>query len=270
MLILLSPAKNLDWSAPPAGLARSAPRLDKQTAAIARAAKKLKATDLKRLMELSDKLADLNVARFKAFDLKAPPEAGKQAALAFNGEVYQGLSAKTLSPDDLAFAQDHLRILSGLYGLLRPLDAIQPYRLEMGIKLITTKGEDLYDFWGDTIAKLIGKDLADQADHADKTLINLASDEYFSAVPLKALKAPVITPRFLDVKDGKARPVFMFVKRARGMMARFAIEGRITEPEALKAFNAGGYHFDAGASDATSWTFTRPQPAAVAAVAKEA
>jgi cytoplasmic iron level regulating protein YaaA (DUF328/UPF0246 family) len=267
MLILLSPAKNLDWANPPAGLARTAPRLTKQTAALAKAAKRLKAADLKRLMDLSDKLAELNVARFKAFDPKAEPDAGKQAVLAFNGDVYQGLNAKNLTSEDLAFAQTHLRILSGLYGLLRPLDAIQPYRLEMGTKLATAEGEDLYDFWGDAIAKLIAADLAD---HADKTILNLASDEYFSAVPLKALKAPVITPRFLDVKDGKARPVFMFVKRARGMMARFAIESRATRPEDLKDFDAGGYRFDAAASDSTSWTFTRPQPPPVGAAAQEA
>jgi uncharacterized protein len=267
MLILLSPAKNLDWSTPPAALPRTAPRLVKQTEALAKAAKRLKAADLKRMMELSDKLAELNVARFQAFDAKAMPEAGKQAALAFNGDVYQGLSAKTLSAADLEFAQVHVRILSGLYGLLRPLDAIQPYRLEMGTKLSTPKGEDLYDFWGDGIAKLIKDDLAG---HAEPVVLNLASDEYFSAVPLKALKAPVITPRFLDVKDGKARPVFLFVKRARGMMARFAIENRITTPEAMKAFNAGGYRFDAGTSTDASWTFTRPQPAAVGAATKEA
>jgi cytoplasmic iron level regulating protein YaaA (DUF328/UPF0246 family) len=257
MLILLSPAKNLDWSAAPEALPRSEPRLAQDAAALAKIAKGLKASDLKRLMDLSDKLAELNVDRYKAFDPKAPPEAGKQAALAFNGDVYQGLQAKTLKPDDLAFAQEHLRILSGLYGLLRPLDTIQPYRLEMGVKLANPKGEDLYDYWGDRIAKLIGDDLKG---HADPTVVNLASDEYFSAVPIKALKAPVITPRFLDVKDGKARPVFMFVKRARGLMARYAIDRRITHAEDLKGFTTEGYRFDAKASDARSWTFVRPQP----------
>ena len=261
MLILLSPAKNLDWSAPPEALARTTPRLAKETAALAKIAKGLKASDLKRLMDLSDKLADLNADRYKAFDAKASPEAGKQAALAFNGDVYQGLQAKTLTPEDLSFAQEHVRILSGLYGLLRPLDAIQPYRLEMGTKLTNPKGEDLYDFWGERIAKLITEDLTG---HQDPTIVNLASDEYFSAVPTKALKAPVITPRFLDVKDGKARPVFMFVKRARGLMARYAIDKRITRAEDLKSFTVEGYMFDAKASDAHSWTFVRPQPKPVA------
>lgn len=262
MLILLSPAKNLDWSAPPEGLDRTAPRLTKETALLAKAARALSAADLKRLMDLSDKLAELNRDRFKAFDPKAPPEAGKQALLAFNGEVYQGFAAKTMREEDFAFAQNHLRILSGLYGLLRPLDAIQPYRLEMGTRLATARGETLYDFWGTTIAKLLQADLKE---HTEQVIINLASDEYFSAVPKKALKAKVITPKFLDVKDGKARPVFMFVKRARGMMARYAMDHKITTPQHLMAFQGGGYRFDADASNDHTWTFSRPQPPALKA-----
>jgi cytoplasmic iron level regulating protein YaaA (DUF328/UPF0246 family) len=265
MLILLSPAKNLDWSAPLAGLEMSTPAFAKEAAALAAIAKKLKAEDLKRLMELSDKLADLNVARFKAFAAKPAPEAVKHAVLAFNGEVYQGLKAKTLSPDDLAWAQDRLRILSGLYGLLRPLDAIQPYRLEMGIKIANPRGEDLYDYWGDRIAKRLNADLA-----GGDVIVNLASDEYFSAVDRKALKAKIITPKFLDVKDGKARPVFLFVKQARGLMARYAIDKRIDDPATLVKFNSGGYKFDAKASSETDWVFVRPQPPPVAAKGKSA
>jgi cytoplasmic iron level regulating protein YaaA (DUF328/UPF0246 family) len=257
MLILLSPAKNLDWSAPPAGLPMTAPVLLKDANALAKVARKLKAADLKRLMDLSDKLAELNVARFQAFKTEPAAEAVKQAALAFNGDVYQGLQAKTLSADDLAWAQRHLRILSGLYGVLRPLDAIQPYRLEMGVKLAAGKGENLYDFWGAKIAKAL-------AAEKPGVVLNLASDEYFSAVDLKALKTPVITPKFLDVKDGKARPVFMFVKRARGLMARHIIENRIEDPDALKSVNLSGYRFDAKASSASSWVYSRPQPKAVA------
>jgi uncharacterized protein len=263
MLILLSPAKNLDWSPPPAGLAMSAPALSKDAAALAAIAKKLKAADLKQLMELSDKLAELNVARFKAFATKPAPEAVKHAVLAFNGEVYQGLKAKTLKPDDLTWAQDRLRILSGLYGVLRPLDAIQPYRLEMGVKLANPRGEDLYDYWGDKISKRLNEDLA-----GSDVIVNLASDEYFSAVDRKALKAKIITPKFLDVKDGKARPVFLFVKQARGLMARFAIDKRIENPEALMKFNSGGYKFDAKASSDIDWVFVRPQPPPVAAQRK--
>ena len=261
MLILLSPAKNLDWSPSPAGLPRTAPALGKDAAALAKVARKLSAGDLKRLMGISDKLADLNRARFQALDLAAPLDEGKQAALAFNGDVYQGLDAKSLTADDLAFAQHHVRILSGLYGLLRPLDAIQPYRLEMGTRLATARGADLYAFWGARIAKALNADLAG---HATPVIVNLASDEYASAVDRKAHGAPMIAPRFLDVKDGKARPVFLFFKRARGLMARYAIQHRITDPEALKGFDLDGYRFDAAASDESSWTFTRPQPPPVA------
>lgn len=259
MLILLSPAKNLDWSAPPPALPRTTPALAKQAAALAKAAKGLTSGDLKRLMDLSDKLAELNRDRFQTFDPKPSPETGKQAALAFNGEVYQGLSAKTLTPEDLAFAQAHVRILSGLYGVLRPLDAIQPYRLEMGVKLPTPKGEDLYDYWGATLAKALNKDLAG---HASPAVLNLASQEYFSAVDQTALKARVVTPKFLDVKDGVARSVFMFVKRARGLMARYAIVNRITDLEAMRAFDAEGYRFEPESSDETNWVFLRPQPQA--------
>lgn len=254
MLILLSPAKNLDWSPAPADLPATAPALGKDATTLAKVAKGLSAGDLARLMELSDKLADLNRARFQSFGSKESKANAKQAVLAFNGDVYQGLSAKTLSADDLAFAQTHLRILSGLYGVLRPLDVIEPYRLEMGTKLATARGEDLYDFWGGKIADALN------ADAANDVIVNLASDEYFSAVDRKTLKAKVITPKFLDVKDGKARSVFMFVKRARGMMARFAIEKRITDPDGLKAFKAGGYKLDKAASTDADWVFTRPQP----------
>jgi uncharacterized protein len=263
MLILLSPAKNLDWAPAPPELPITEPALAKHAAALAAIAKKLTAADLKRLMDISDKLAELNRDRFKAFAAKPKPEASKQAVLAFNGEVYLGLKAKTLKPDDLLWAQDRLRILSGLYGVLRPLDAIQPYRLEMGVKLANPAGEDLYDYWGDKIATQLNKDLGG----AD-TVLNLASDEYFSAVDRRALKAKIITPKFLDVKDGKARPVFLFVKQARGLMARYAIEKRVDDPAAMTKFNGGGYRFDAKASTEKDWVFTRQQPPPVAAKGK--
>lgn len=262
MLILLSPAKNLDWSAPPATLPRTEPVLMKETAALAAVAKKQSRADLARLMDISEKLADLNFQRFQAF-AKADPAQAKHAVLAFNGDVYQGLDAKTLKAADLAWAQNHLRILSGLYGILRPLDAIQPYRLEMGTKLATKRGEDLYDFWGDRIAKALRADLG-----PDNVVLNCASDEYFSAVDVKALGARVVTPKFLDVKDGKARPVFLFVKQARGLMARWAIDKRCDDIEAMKKFSAGGYTFDASASSDDEWVFTRPQPRPVAETRK--
>lgn len=254
MLILLSPAKNLDWSPPPAFAARTEPALAKDAHALAAVAKRLTRSDLSRLMDLSDKLADLNHQRFQSF-AKAAPEDAKQALYAFNGDVYQGLQAKTLKPADIAWAQDHLRILSGLYGVLRPLDVIQPYRLEMGTKLATKHGEDLYDWWGDKIAKTLRADLG-----PDRLVLNLASDEYFSAVDQKTLGATIITPKFLDVKDGKARPVFMFVKRARGLMARWAIETRAADLATLQRFSGGGYKLDKAASTETEWVFSRPQP----------
>jgi len=257
MLILLSPAKNLDWSPPPADLPRTEPLLAKDAKALAAAARKLTRSDLSRLMDISDALADLTYARFKAF-AKAAPEDAKQAVLAFNGDVYQGLQARTLQPADLAWAQDHLRILSGLYGILRPLDAIQPYRLEMSSKLANRRGDDLYAWWGDRIAKALRGDLG-----PDRLVLNLASDEYFSAVSQKALGARVVTPKFLDVKNGKARPVFLFVKRARGLMARWAIETRAIDLETLQRFSGGGYRFEPAASTENEWIFTRPQPEAV-------
>ncbi|MEO0604393.1 MAG: peroxide stress protein YaaA, partial [Myxococcota bacterium] len=175
----------------------------------------------------------------------------------FNGDVYLGLDAATLSNEDLVFGQNHLAILSGLYGVLRPLDVIQPYRLEMGTKVSTRRGGDLYAFWGDRIAKVLAERLAA---HDDPTVVNLASKEYFSAVAVSALPGPVVTPVFRDVKDGKSRVISFFAKRARGEMARFALQRRITRPEDLKAFDGGGYTFQSDLSDETQWVFTRPQP----------
>lgn len=259
MLILLSPAKNLDTEPAPETLPQSVPVLLEETRTLLKTTARLKRADLKRLMHISDALADLNFQRFQTFSDAELPVGGKQAAFIFNGDTYQGLEAKTLSAEDLDYAQSHVRILSGLYGVLRPLDIIQPYRLEMGIKLHTRRGESLYDFWGTRIAKALNAELA-----GDGVVVNCASSEYASAVPPKALKARLITPVFQEVKDGRARVLGFFAKRARGMMARFAIDARITEPEALKAFDYGGYRFDAAASTAGKWVFSRPQPDPVA------
>ena len=262
MLALLSPAKNLDFAPKREGLETTRPALSADTARLAAVTKKLTAADLKRLMGISDKLAELNVARFQAFRTRGRAESQKAAALAFNGEVYLGLQAETLSDGDLQYAQDHLRILSGLYGLLRPLDAIQPYRLEMGTKLKTEVGGDLYAFWGDRIAKELNKAL--KASGSD-TVINLASNEYFKAVDPNALKARIITPKFKDEKDGKLRSLMYFAKRARGAMARAIIKNRLETPEALKAATVEGYAFAPDLSGEDEWVFTRPQPAAKAA-----
>ena len=255
MLFVISPAKTLDFTPAP-GVAASRPEFLKDTTELARIARKLTRADLMKLMQISPKLADLNVARFKELDLSCD-EGGVQAALAFAGDVYDGLRARELDGPALGYAQAHLRILSGLYGLLRPLDCIQPYRLEMGVALRTRRGATLYDFWGDRLSKALRK-AADG--HADPTLVNLASQEYFGAVDARALKLPVLNISFRDEKDGRARVLAFFAKRARGEMARFAIDNRAERPEDLQAFDRMGYRFRPELSSASEWVFARPQP----------
>jgi uncharacterized protein len=257
MLFIISPAKNLDYRAPDFEIARSKVRMIEDVAALAKVTAKLGRPQIAKLMDLSDKLADLNWQRFQAFDPALDGEDTLQAALAFNGDVYQGLSARTLTTDDLNWAQDNLRILSGLYGVLRPLDAIAPYRLEMGTRLKTRRGNSLYEFWGDRLSKALNSDLEG---HSEKVVINLASTEYFSAVKAKALKAKIINCHFKEVKDGKARVLSFYAKKARGLMARYAITKRMTDPEQLKSFDVEGYRFEEGSSTANDWTFSRPQP----------
>ena len=260
MLFVLSPATALDFSAPDQSLPVTLPQFRKETTELAQVTRRLTVADLRRLMSLSDKLAGLNRERFQAFDPES--EDGLQAAFAFNGDVYAGLQARTLNKADLAWAQDHLRILSGLYGLLRPMDLIQPYRLEMGTRLKTRRGATLYDFWADRIAKALNEAAEG---HADPTLVNLASQEYFGAVDARALKLPLLNIRFLEEKDGASRIVSFYAKKARGLMARFAIDNRISRVEELKAFDLEGYRFLASESQAGEWTFVRPQPQAAAA-----
>lgn len=256
MLVVISPAKSLDMT--PVQIPATAPAFQDDALRLAKTARGLSLGDLKSLMAISDDLARLNRDRFAAFAADPAPEAVKPAALAFNGDTYQGLEAKTLSADDLHWAQDHLGILSGLYGLLRPLDAIQPYRLEMGSKLKTRRGASLYEYWGDTIAKALN---ARAADVGTDLLVNCASQEYFGAVDRKALKLRVITPSFMEVKDDKPRIVSFFAKRARGAMARFIVENRLTAAEAIKDFTSGGYAYDADLSDGDTWAFVRSYPA---------
>ncbi len=253
MLIVLSPAKRLDFTEPATEIAATHRRFLDDTASLAKTARNQTQADLRRLMGISDDLAKLNQARFKSFDPEAL-DAGIQAAFAFAGDVYQGLDARSLDRDGLAFAQDHLRILSGFYGLLRPLDRIQPYRLEMGTRLSTRRGSSLYDFWGDRISKQLNADAEGQV---DPTLVNLASQEYFGAVDAKALKLPVVTPHFREVKDGESRIISFFAKKARGTMARFVIDERIETATDLKAFDRDGYAFQKAASTETDWIFTR-------------
>jgi hypothetical protein len=259
MLIVLSPAKNLNFDPAPNGLPSTAPLFLREARDLAAAARALSPKQLKMLMDISDKLAEANRRRFTAFRGDGKAELQKQAALAFNGDVYQGLDAKTMSAADLAFAQEHLRILSGLYGLLRPLDAIEPYRLEMGAALKTKRGRTLYEFWDGAIASALNKSLAG---HPDKTIVNLASREYFSAIDRSILQGRVVTPSFKEEKDGKLRSLQFFAKRARGMMARWAIDRRIERAEDLKEFSAGGYRYRTGQSGEFDWVFVRPQPKA--------
>lgn len=265
MLIALSPAKALDFTAGPPSAPLTLPELADQTAELAKTTKKLTASDLKRLMSLSDNLAKLNRERFQAFDPAS--EEGLQAAFAFNGDVYTGLKARELDKKSLAWAQDHVRILSGLYGVLRPLDAIQPYRLEMGTRLKTRRGANLYDFWGPRIAEALN---AAAAKHKDKTLVNCASGEYFGAVDRTALKLPVLTCRFLEEKDGEARMISFFAKKARGLIARYAIDHRIDKAVDLKTFDSEGYRFVPQLSSDEEFTFSRPQPPPAAAQRKGA
>lgn len=265
MLIVLSPAKALDFTAAPNQAPLTTAELSDQTAELSRTTRRLTARDLKRLMSLSDNLAKLNRERFQAFDPQA--DDGLQAAFAFNGDVYQGLKARELDRKALAWAQDHLRILSGLYGVLRPLDAIQPYRLEMGTRLKTRRGESLYDFWGARLAEAL--DRAAQG-HKDKTVVNCASGEYFAAVDRKALKAPVIGCRFLEEKDGEARIISFYAKRARGLMARYVVENRIERVADLKGFDMQGYRHAPHLSSDEELTFVRPQQTPAAQTGKEA
>jgi len=257
MLLILSPAKTLDFTPPDPLIPATAPEMTLQTKKLAAVARKLTAADLKRLMNISDKLAELNVARFRDFNPKGSPE-GVQAALAFAGDVYDGLAARTLDVEALEWAQARLRILSGLYGLLRPLDRIQPYRLEMGVRLAVDGGATLYDFWGDKLAK--GLREAAQG-HADPTVVNLASQEYFGAVDAKALKLPLVTCHFKEESEAGVRIISFYAKVARGLMARYAIDNRIERAEALKGFDRAGYAYAKTLSTDTDWTFVRPQPA---------
>lgn len=253
MLIVLSPAKRLDFTEGPQTAPATAPRFAEDTASLSKTTRRLTRADLRRLMSISDTLADLNRQRFQAFDPEAT-DAGVAAAYAFAGDVYEGLKARDLDAPALNWAQDHLRILSGFYGLLRPLDRIQPYRLEMGTRLKTRRGSSLYEFWGDRLSKQLNADAAGQI---DPTLINLASQEYFGAVDARALRLPVVTPHFRESKDGQSRIISFFAKKARGGMARFAIDERIERAQDLKAFDRDGYRFDKTASSDTDWIFTR-------------
>lgn len=261
MLAILSPAKKLDptpLTATRKKLPLSEPQFLADAAALAATAKKLSAADLAGLMDLSSELAELNWDRFQVWKKvhTLGDNDAKPAILAFAGDVYTGLEATTLKNPDLEWMNSHLCVLSGLYGILRPLDLMQPYRLEMGSKLANKKGPDLYSYWGDKLAKTLDKTIATHAE-ISRAIINLASNEYFKAVPKKALKTPVIDLAFKEVKDGKPVMLMLFAKRARGMMARFMTTQRVDRPEGLKDFDLGDYRFAPALSSEREWVFTR-------------
>lgn len=255
MLLVISPAKNLDFKTTAPVPEFTQPDFVKQSRKLITRLREIPADELARLFNVSPAIAQLNVGRYKSWRLPFTPENAKQAFFAFNGEVYNGLQAKTLTADDLAFAQDHVRILSGLYGVLRPLDLIQPYRLEMGIPLYTADAANLYQFWGNQITKTIGKSVAQSG--SEQVLVNLASHEYFKSIKRKSLKNRVIDIEFNEMRDGKFMPIIVYTKKARGMMVRFAVKNRITNPEDLKAFDTEGYAFAEDLSEENRWVFVR-------------
>lgn len=256
MLTVISPAKRLDLEPVDMSTATE-PAFQKDAVTLARTARKLTHKDLQKLMKISEPLAKLNVQRFKAFAAEPSDDVVKPAALAFDGDTYQGLDAKTIDDADMLYAQRRLRILSGLYGLLRPLDRIQPYRLEMGSRLQTRRAKSLYEFWGRKIAKTLN---AEGEAEGTGLLLNCASQEYFGAVDRKALKLDVIEPVFMERKDGAEKIVSFFAKKARGAMARFVIENRAETVDDLKDFAVGGYEFQAEQSDARRLVFVRDYP----------
>lgn len=252
MLVIVSPAKKLDFVTDALVADWTIPEFLDQSSELVKEARKLSRDKLSKLMKLSDNLTELNYERFRAFSTPFNPANARPAIYAFKGDTYVGLDADTLSDEDIDYAQDHFRILSGLYGLLRPRDLMQPYRLEMGRSLANKRGKNLYEFWGDRISDALN-------DQEKDVIINCASNEYFKAVNEKALSARVITPVFKQVKDGEARMLGMMAKRARGLMARYIIQNRIEDPEDLKKFKSDGYKFQPMLSDHRTLEFHKIQ-----------
>jgi hypothetical protein len=256
MLFVLSPAKKLDLSEETRFTQNhSFPAYLDQSEILVKKLAKMKAPALGKLMSISPQLSELNFQRFQEFSLPFLPENAKQAILCFNGDAYQSLETAEYEAEDFAYAQEHLRILSGLYGLLRPLDLIQPYRLEMGTKLSNRRGKNLYDFWGDRITTALNQALAEQA---SPYLINLASNEYFKSVQKNGFQGEIITPIFKDQRpDGQLKTLFLYAKQARGAMVNYAIREKVTQPGQLKDFQGMGYQYREELSDEKTWVFTR-------------
>jgi cytoplasmic iron level regulating protein YaaA (DUF328/UPF0246 family) len=259
MLITLSPSKGQDFATPGLSKTYSRPEALKDSELLIKELRKIKQKDIQQLMNVSENIAKLTADRYKAFKTPFTPKNAKQAIFAFKGDVYSGIDIEKYKEADLKYAQDHLRILSGLYGCLRPLDLIQPYRLEMKTKLSNARGENLYQFWGDRITEELNKELEKQK---EPVLVNLASNEYFKSVRQKQLKGRLLNINFKETKDGKTRVVAIFAKRARGMMADYILRNRIEKPEDIKKFKQGGYRFSKQLSDDSQWTFVRAQPSA--------
>ncbi|MFT7286727.1 MAG: cytoplasmic iron level regulating protein YaaA (DUF328/UPF0246 family) [Halieaceae bacterium] len=254
MLCVISPAKTLDFETPPTTRRATQPEFIERSATLVDDARALDPLDIRELMGVSEAIAELNHQRFMNWHTPFDKSNAKQAILAFRGDVYTGLEAETMDSAQFSFAQKHLRILSGLYGLLRPLDLMQPYRLEMGLKFSNCGGRNLYEFWGETLTESLNRQLKKTA---TPILLNLASNEYFKAVKPRALAAEVITPVFRDLKNGKYRVISFFAKKARGQMARYIIDREINDVAELKEYDLGGYRYNAAASSARELVFMR-------------
>jgi len=252
MRIIISPAKKLNEEQSDLNFDHSIPQFLSQSQSLIDVLQEKDSYEVASLMKLSMNLADLNVSRFQQWHTPFTTRNAKQALLSFAGDVYQGLDAYSLTQEDMLFAQEHLRILSGLYGLLRPLDLIQPYRLEMGTRLTTPKGGNLYEFWGDALTEQLNTELEES-----DVLINLASVEYFKSIQAKNIHCPIITPEFKENKNGTYKVIGIFAKKARGLMTRYIIQNRITNVESIKGFNVGGYIWNPSLSDDKNWVFTR-------------
>ncbi|AEF53762.1 peroxide stress protein YaaA [Marinomonas posidonica] len=256
MKFLISPAKTLDLTSEPSLTLSSAPQLTQESQLLIKALSNYSPADIASLMKLSDRLATLNVSRYQAWQEKHTSDNSRQAIYTFMGDVYTGLDAYSLNEDNMQYAQQNLRILSGLYGLLKPLDLMQAYRLEMGTKLANSRGSNLYQFWGDIIVDKLNQELQE-----GELLVNLASNEYFKAVNKKKLISPLVSPNFLDEKNGHFKVISFYAKKARGLMARYLIENRCQTLEELKAFDLAGYRYDADRSTSDTPVFIRPESA---------
>lgn len=259
MLIVVSPAKTLDYTTPPKIKKFTIPDYLDDSAELIHRMRELSSLDISELMKVSTKIADLNFDRFEVWNKKFTEKNAKQAVLAFKGDVYTGLDAESFTTKDFSFAQKHFRMLSGLYGLLRPLDLMQAYRLEMGTRLSNERGKNLYEFWGDTVTEGLNAQLKAVK---SKYLINLASNEYFKVVKPKVLEGEIITPAFKELKNGEYKMIGVYAKKARGLLSRYIIQNQLSDIEDIKSFDLEGYKFNKKVSQGNNWVFTRKIPSA--------